>query len=68
MRISSVILTRRDGGTPYRHESKNTNGLFVEIKEGGIIISSRDESNGWYLIAFYTSDIITIVTPQYNSR
>lgn len=66
MKIRSITLTRRDGGTPYRHESKNLVGLFVEIKEGGVMISSRDENNGWYLIAYYSSDIITIVTPQYS--
>lgn len=69
MKIKSVVLIPKGAKTDLGnivHTSTNKVGLFVDIKDGGIIISSRDEDNGWYMVAFHTTDTIATVIPYYK--
>jgi hypothetical protein len=64
MKIVSVKIFVK-GGEPVVHKPKQASGLFVDVA-GGVMISERNETNGFHMIAWYSPDIVTKVIPEYK--
>ena len=66
MKMESIVLTPKSGGDNIVYHSTNNAGLMLDIKEGGVLISTTDQSNGWRIIAFHTADTIAVIVPRYT--
>jgi hypothetical protein len=65
MKIVQITVELKD--TKHVFNSKENAGLLLDA-DHGIMISTRNETNGWYMIAWFSSEAVVMVTPKYESK